>query len=501
MNFSYEYLPYRGLTKETVSFFKIKSKIDANGEPIERGFIYPEDFVKAKSFKEKEFRWVRPKYADTDAPTPPGLFGRNLFAAGSHEALTITEGEDDAASLYQVLRSPVVSVQSASSAHRDCAADRAFCNSFQRVYLAFDNDAPGREAVGKVAKLFDPAKVYDVRFSNRKDANEYLCAGEADELRNIWKNARRYTPDNVISSLAEFKRLLREGPKQGIPYPFPTLTNMTYGIRTGESVLITAQEGIGKTELMHAIEHSILLNTDPDVGVAVIFLEERPKRHLQALVGIELGKPIHLPDVASDPDENDATIDRLVGKDGRLHVVDHIGSDDPDALLDVIRLLVSGHACRYVLLDHISMVVSALGGRMDERKTLDYFTTKLEMLLNELDFALIMVSHVNDAGQTRSSRYIGKIAHTRIDATRDLTASDPILRNTTTLVISKNRFGMKTGPAGRILFDPFTYRMKEIDDGSTENWGAAERSVTGLENRLGEEGSDGKDVENQNHPN
>jgi hypothetical protein len=37
---------------------------------------------------------------------------------------------------------------------------------------------------------------------------------------------------------------------------------------------------------------------------------------------------------------------------------------------------------------------------------LSYFSTRSEMVVKELDFGLIMVSHVNDLGQTRGSRFI-----------------------------------------------------------------------------------------------
>jgi predicted ATP-dependent serine protease len=109
------------------------------------------------------------------------------------------------------------------------------------------------------------------------------------------------------------------------------------------------------------------------------------------------------------------------------------------------------------------MVVSGLGGE-NERRALDYFSTRLEMMVKELDFALIIVSHVNDDGLTRGSRNISKVADIRIDLKRDLTASDDRLRNTTKLMVSKNRFSGRTGPAGELLFNPYTYTYSEIFD-------------------------------------
>lgn len=453
--FTYEYLPLRGITAGTFKFFDCKTKIDSEGKPVALGFKYPNGAYKVRRLDRKDF------YTEGDIGKA-GLFGRDKFSTGSHKYVTITEGELDAASLYQVLQSPVVSVQSASSALRDCSADRDWLNGFERVYLAFDGDRPGLDAARAVAKLFDYNKVYHVRFtrSDRKDANDYLQHGDESELRSLWWNSRRYLPETVVSAFSDFEQILSEKTREGIPYPFPTLNYMTYGIRTGESVLITAQEGVGKTELMHAIEYKILKETPDDVCVAAIFLEEPKRRHLEAIAGLELKKPAHLPDVVVGEGEILSALKKAVRQDERLHVYSHFGSDDPDVLLDEIRFLVVARGCRYVLLDHITMAVSGLAGE-DERKALDYLSTRLEMMVKELDFALILVSHVNDEGLTRGSRYISKIVDIRIDISRDKINPDPVIRNTTTLIVSKNRFCGRTGPAGELKFDPATYTYSE----------------------------------------
>lgn len=470
--FTYEYLPWRGITKKTMEFYDVKTKIDNTGKPVSVGFKYPNDSYKIRLLDKKDF------FSQGNI-TEAGLFGRNKFTSGIHKYVTITEGELDALSLYQVLLAPVASVQSASTALRDCSRDRSWLNSFERVYLAFDNDEPGREALRSVAKLFDYNKLYVVRFEHRKDANEFLQAVDgADELKNIWWNSKKYLPDTIVSSFKDFKKILKETPKEGVPYPFPTLTAMTYGIRPSESVLITAQEGIGKTEIMHAIEHQLLRETNDNVGA--IFLEEPKQRHLQAIAGLEIGKPAHLPDSGCTDDQVIAALEKAVGQDDRLHIYSHFGSDDPEVLLDTIRFLVSARACNYILLDHISMSVSGLAGE-DERRALDYFSTRLEMMVKELNFSLILVSHVNDLGQTRGSRYISKVADIRIDATRDLTATDLNTRNTTYLTVSKNRFSGKTGPAGKIIFDPTTFTMKEEVYAADDNW---DPSPSGYEGRV-----------------
>jgi hypothetical protein len=96
----------------------------------------------------------------------------------------------------------------------------------------------------------------------------------------------------------------------------------------------------------------------------------------------------------------------------------------------------------------------------DERRTLDYISTKLAHMVEEQDFCLFMISHVNDDGKTRGSRNISKVADLSIHLDRDLTVSDPVERNTTKLMIRKNRFASQTGPAGQLYFDPTTFKIK-----------------------------------------
>ncbi len=458
--YTYEYLPARGISKETLAFYDVKTKINSEGVPVSTGFRYPNDSYKIRYLKSKEFSTL-------GEISKAGLYGRDKFSAGTHKYVTITEGEYDALSLYQVLRSPVVSVQSAVVAGRDCAVDYEWLQSFDRIYIAFDNDEHGRKAARDVARLFDYNKVYIVKFTKRKDANEYLEHGEAEDLRNIWWNSKRYLPEGIISTLSEFSEILKQRPAKGVyAYPSIALNEMTYGIRKGESVLITAMEGVGKTELMHSIEFNLLKGTDDAVGA--IYLEEPKHRHLQALAGLELRLPVHLPDASCSDAEVSAALTRIVKTDDRLHVYSHFGSDDPDVILDTIRFLATARSCSYVLLDHIGMVVSGLAGD-DERRALDYLATRLEMMVKELNFALIMVSHVNDEGKTRGSRMISKICDIRIHADRDLLNASESERNITKLSVPKNRFSGLTGPAGVLVFDPATYTYRELSPVNDNN--------------------------------
>src|SRR5215467_15735352 len=81
--YTYEYLPWRGVTKETMQFYDVKTKIDADGQPISLGFKYPNNSFKIRNLSAKEF------YSKGDL-FKAGLFGQDKFSVGSHKYVTIT---------------------------------------------------------------------------------------------------------------------------------------------------------------------------------------------------------------------------------------------------------------------------------------------------------------------------------------------------------------------------------------------------------------------------
>lgn len=449
---TYEYLPWRGVTQSVMTKFRVRTKIDSEGKPLALGFEYPNGAIKIRDVAVKKFTSV-------GEMKEAHLFGKNIFNAGSSGSITIFEGELDAMSGYQMLGTPCVSVRSASSALKDCQSEYDYLSSFSKIYICFDNDEPGKKATQEVGALFGNDKVFHVKLTKYKDANDYLLHGDASEFKNAWHFAKRFVPDTVITSYNEVENILRSKRKEAIcSYPFARVQDMTYGMRTGEVVLLKALEGIGKTEFIRAIEYHVLKNTD--ANIAILHLEEPSDRLIRGLAGYELGTPVHLPDSEVTDDETLEAYKRLTRRDERVHIYNHFGSDDPDLVLSVIRFLVVSCGCKFVFLDHITMLVTGIE-QSDERQKLDYISTKLAMMAEELDFCLVFISHVNDDGQTRGSRNISKVAHLVMSLNRDKLAVSEKERNTTHLLIEKNRFGATTGPAGSLFFDRSTFVLRD----------------------------------------
>lgn len=450
---TYEYRDYRGISKETYQLYGCLIKC-INGEPYE--IMFPTANPQAgivRRLDDKKFRTI--------GNNPDGiLFGQLVFPPGSSDAITITEGQFDALTSYEITRRPAVSGGHASALRNNCRKQYKYLNSFPTIKLAFDADTPGQEAQPSVAALFDFNKVKIVHLAMpMKDANGYLQDGRSDEFKRLWWNAKRFMPAGVISTFAEFDEAIDDNTfSEPIgSFPWPELQEKLLGLRLGEITLLTAPEGIGKTEFIRAIEHHYLKTSDGNLGV--IHLEENKARTVKGLVGLELREPIHLPDSGVGSDRIKSSLRDLVRREDRLHVYSNFGGDDPDTICDLIRFLVVVCECKLVTLDHITMLATGRD-EVDERRFLDQLSTKLGKMVTDLQFHLLMISHVNDDGQTRGSRNISKIAHSRVDLHRDLVNPDPILRNTTSLVVSKARFSSDSGPAGQLFFDRDTFTLR-----------------------------------------
>lgn len=456
---SYQYREDRGISVATREKLGIVTEVAADGKPLADIITFPNGTRQIRKFDVPKNESFRTSGANASEAT---LMFMDRFPAGSAKTITITEGGYDAASFHQVLgpNFPVVSVRSSSTARKDCATHVKYLDSFDRIYLALDADDAGNKASREIAQLFDFNKVFRVPLEEKwKDANGYLQAGLVSELRQAWHNSKKYLPEGIVSSHDEFLKILEDDSQRpSIPYPFGRLQEVTRGIRDGEVVLVTAQEGVGKTEFIRAIEYHILTTTEAAIGA--IHLEETKARQLQGLAGYDLKVPAHFEGMTSNEEISNALKRITKGSNDRLHIYKHFGSDDPDDLLGVVRFLATACNCKYIFFDHITMVVTGREDE-DERRALDYLSTRLATMAHDLGFTLFLVSHVNDNGQTRGSRNIGKIANTRIDLSRNTLEESDDERNKMYLSVPKNRYGARTGPGGVLWFDDETFTLSE----------------------------------------
>jgi twinkle protein len=245
--------------------------------------------------------------------------------------------------------------------------------------------------------------------------------------------------------------------------PFTGINNMTYGIRLSELTIINAPTGVGKTSLLKELEYGILMH--PEViekgyGVGFLHLEELDTDLALGLMSVHANKRFALPDTEKTQDELKSAYDAVINTP-RVVVYDHFGSNEIESIIAKVRHM-AALGCKYIVLDHLSIVVSAQAG--DERKQLDEITTKLKTLCMEANIALIAVIHQNRQGQIRGTAGVEQLANIILRLERDLTSPDPWRRNVTKIWVEKNRFCGRTGPAAWLFFDDITGRMIELDE-------------------------------------
>jgi twinkle protein len=455
--YTYEYIPQWGVSRETMRLYDVRTRVSESG-PVSVGAPFDNGALQIRQLSSKHFTW---KEGDNGGkPNEARLFGVDRFSPGG-DVITIYEGWKDALSGYELTRSPSVSIRSSVTAATDVKAHWDFINSFKKIIICCDNDDPGRKATEAIARLFEFDKVKHAKLT-KKDCNDYLTSGDRDGFVKAWRGAGRFLPDDIYSTREAFRKIILESKdKTGVPYPFTTLTECTRGLRTGELVLVSGGEGLGKTEIVRAIEYHILKNTDWRIGT--IHLEEPKDRQLKGMAGYELNAPAHYEDVSATKNEIADALDLILGTkepDERLNLYSHFDSSDPDIIIDRVRFMVSVLGCKLVTIDVLSKLTSALTEE-DERRKIDYIVTKLDQMTRDLDFALIITAHENNQGNIRGSTYPSKTASVWLHIDRDLTAEDEHIRNRSYLTLKKNRFGQKTGPAGFLSFNPETFKITE----------------------------------------
>lgn len=368
--------------------------------------------------------------------------------------------------VYQMFGSkyPAVSVHSSSTAERDLKHDFEYLNSFETIVLCFDNDEAGKNAVRQACNVgFPLGKLKVLSLRRHKDANDYLLAGEGDAYVKEWWQAPEYKPDGLRLGSEMWEEIINRKESFTTKYPFEGLNKLTFGIRLSEMVVVTADTGVGKTSVLKHIEH--LLLTDQEIkeknyGVGFLHLEEPNGDTALGLLSVHNSTPYHLPTSDRPEHELRKAYDELLNN-GRVVIWDHFGSNSVDAVLNKVRHMVA-LGCKYIVLDHLSIVVSDQSG--DERKQLDEIATKLKTLTMELDIAVIAIIHTNRQGQIRGTAGVEQLANIVLRLERNKIDPDEWRRNVTKITVEKNRFCGYTGPACYLWYNADTARLVELTD-------------------------------------
>ena len=471
-------IPHRKISVEACEEYGVRTEFDEQGEPV--AWYYPHTKGgRITGYKRKTMDKRIVSIGDTKAGE---LFGQGTTKP-SGKFVAITEGEEDTLSLWDSLRlrsdlvdwkPTVYSVpHGASAAVRDISYNLEGLECFERVIICFDEDDAGREATDEVCPLFG-GRVYITKLG-RKDANEMVLAGMADELKwDVLSHARRYQPDGIINGADTWDRYKRSSTMECIPYPaeWVETNKKTYGFRLGSIITFTSGTGVGKTQVFRELEYHLWDTTSYNIGV--ISLEEDVGESIAGLMSLHSGRRLHLPDTAL-PEEQERDVHSTLFSNGRWTFYDHFGGMDDNSLFNKIRYM-GAIGNKIIFLDHLSIIVSEYAAEGNERQRIDTVMTKLAKIAKELEIAIFIIVHLRkeSSGMSfergnipqlddlRGSGTLKQLSWDVLALSRDQQHPDPYCRNISRITVLKCRFSGSTGEADYLYFDEETGRMKTV---------------------------------------
>ena len=472
----------RKISQATAQKYGVKAVQDLKGQVVKHLYPYYNGHelsaTKYRNTVSKDF-FVSGSYNDT------GLFGQQLFKGGKY--VTITEGECDAMAAYELLGSKwaVVSIKrGAQGAVKDIKESLEFFEEFENVIIAFDNDKAGKEAAVKAARLFKPGKARILTLPNGfKDPNDMLRNNKHKDFVECWWASKVYTPSGVINVSEQREKFHNRERKPSVPYPYEGLNKKLYGLRQGELVTLTGGTGLGKSSVTRELEHHLIKSTTDNVGI--IALEEDWRRTIDGILSIEANARLYVDEEREkfSKEELDKMFDILYDGENknRVWVHSHFGTNDIDDIFTKLRFMIIGCDCKWVVIDHLHMLVSAVHDG-DERRAIDAIMTRLRSLVEETGAGIILVSHLRrvdgnkghengvevSLSHLRGSNSIGQLSDCVIALERNQQSDDPDEARTTRLRVLKSRYTGDVGLAARVIYDGETGRLTELTDNDIE---------------------------------
>ena len=486
-NGRYSALTARGISKETCQkagywiakvdgvMYQVADYRDQNGNIVSQ---------KVRD-KDKNFKTTGSHKSDA-------LFGKHLWNGG--KKIVVTEGEIDMLTVMELqdCKYPVVSLgHGASAAKKTCAANYEYFDQFEQIILMFDMDEAGRKAVEEAAQVLPAGKVR-VAVLPCKDANEcHLNGHDREVMEQVW-NAGPWIPDGVVSALSLRERIrehLSSEESVGLLFSGCTgINDKTLGARGGEVIMVTSGSGMGKSTFVR--QQALQWGTAMGKKVGLAMLEESVEETAEDLIGlhnrVRLRQSDSLKREIIENGKFDQWFDELFGNDA-FHLYDSFAEAETDRLLAKLAYMRSGLGCDVIILDHISIVVSA-SGESDERKMIDNLMTKLKGFAKSTGVVLVVICHLKnpDKGKAheegrpvsitdlRGSGALRQLSDTIIALERNQQGDMP---NLVLVRILKCRFTGDTGIAGYMEYnketgwlEPSSYSGEEESHSESTDW-------------------------------
>lgn len=466
-------IPDRALLKSTCEKYGVRT-IQKDGKIIQHKYPYHDAkgnriATKTRVVDTKEF------YVEGSMKNC-ALFGQALFPS-SGKYLSIVEGEVDCLSVYQMFGGlyPVVSIPAGAGSKQAILNNYEWICGFDNIVIIFDADKAGQKGAKEIAQILPPEKVKIVKLDpSLKDPNEYLKAGKTQEFISRWWKAEEYRPDDLVNIGDMFDRVKDYRKEHSyISTPWTGVNDKISGTRAGQLVVLASGTGMGKSAFLRTWMDYLVKTTEEHIGA--LYMEEKPEETVISLMSLHAGRNLKKPEVWDLlTDEELKKFFEECGANRRIELFDPLISASPDYILDKIRYMYQARKCTVIFLDHLTYLVDDSD---DVRRDLNKLCKGLHDLCVSLGITVIAACHLRKAQDARHSHEEGgrvtlddlkdsssikQLSDVIIGLERDSQAENPLLANTTTIRVLKNRdFGDK-GVACGAVYDKDTTRLQEI---------------------------------------
>jgi KaiC/GvpD/RAD55 family RecA-like ATPase len=477
---------YRGISAETHKFFGVRTFFDSEGNPVEQYYPCTQD-GKLTGYKKRE---LPKKFGGNIGRTGKEceLFGQFRFQQPNSKYCLIVGGEVDVLSAYQMLDqyrksknqdfdtvvvSPTVGE---TGSEKQLALQYEWFNQFEKIVVGFDSDEPGQEAALKAVRALPKGKVFIANWT-MKDPNEFLKSSEERTFISDFFNAKKYVPTGVLASDQLYDRILSQSAVARVPFPqFMSELNDLFagGLPLGHIINVAADTGLGKTTLVNEMIYDWIFTSPHKVGVVSMELDAGQygevllSRHLSrklALIGNSEEKISYL---KSETVRNKAD-DLFTNEEGvaRFYLLDN-RDGSIEEIQETVEQLVISCGCKLIVLDPLQDI---LDGLSNEEQAVFMKWAKSMIKSHGITFVFINHMRKTPAGQSGAdseqnimgSSTIIKSASANILLKRDKTSEDPIERNTTYIIVTKNRICGLTGDAGSMYYENETHTLWNRD--------------------------------------
>ena len=427
-------LPERGIRKETLERFGVKVAVDPKDGSTPIAVYFPSYNQKDKvtgytkqdltKSKEEKYHWS----VVGSVSISNKLFGQSIAEKQNRKRsnLILTEGQHDCLAVFQAAVDSVKGTKfegieplvasiplGTANAVESILHNNDYILSYDALTIFMDDDhctpaelkkgiMKGHEAREAIASALvgNGQSLFTVTPEDGfKDASDFLQAGKSNELAKLIQFGRRpYSSEKIVRSSDITLDELLEPRVEGMYVDcFPGLMKKIHGFRLRELVLLTSPSGVGKSSVTSMFASAFMEHGE---RLGMIFLEEGNKETLQRLIALKL--KVNFLEFKNNPlsvasREEIAQAKKEVDEDDKLIMLGHFGSMPITELMAKIKHMHLVEGCKYIVLDHLSLVISG-SGVADERKELDMVMTELAAFCNANDVCIIAISHINRSG-------------------------------------------------------------------------------------------------------